>query len=87
MGSVFLGGHPVVTWSILPKQILYSQLRERSRKTGWQKLRHTDFIKRNLGVMNIPKIIRKTNSKIGKTGEKKKQNKTNKQRDVIISIR
>ena len=36
------------------KQILNSQLREESCKTGRLKLRHEDIIKRNLGLINIP---------------------------------
>ena len=39
--------------SRLPKQILYSQLREGSCKTDRPKFRHKEIIKRNLGVMNI----------------------------------
>ena len=40
--------------SRLPKQMLYSQLREGSCKTSWPKLRYKHIIKRNLEVMNIP---------------------------------
>ena len=38
----------------LPKQILYSQLREGSRGIGRPKLRYNDKIKRNLKDLNIP---------------------------------
>ena len=39
--------------SRLPKQILYSQFREGSCKTGRPKLRYKGIIKRNLGLINI----------------------------------
>ena len=55
----------------LSKKILFSKLREGSRKIGWQKLGHKNNIERNMGVRNIPwnswqplsKIVKKLRQK------------------------
>ena len=59
--------------SRLPKQIPYSQLWERSCKTGRIKLRYKDIIKRNVGVINIPLDYWQYLSKNQKTEGKIKQ--------------
>ena len=59
---------------ILPKQILYSQLREGSHKTGKPKLGYKDIIKRNPGVMSIPLDNWQYLSKNKKMEEKNWQN-------------
>ena len=56
------------------KQILYSQFREESSKTGTPKLRHKNVIKRSLGMIRNPRENRQYQTKKKKTGGKNPQN-------------